>query len=115
MSRRTYIFAGPAGSGSALTSIIETALGRTFVREADSDPYIRADPASVYLSGHDFDDGDLNCPAGTPVPLKTAYPHLIDVRDNERNLTRQQNLAAQIFAAIEADGQTNALLVDDMQ
>jgi hypothetical protein len=115
MSRRTYIFAGPAESGTALTSIIEAALDAPFIREPGSDPYIRADPVSLYTSGHDFEDGDIDFPGGTPVPLKSAYPHLIDIRDTERNLGRQQAVAARIFAAIKADGRINAVCIDDMQ
>lgn len=115
LSRRTYIFAGPAGSADALMSIIETVLGRPFTHEPGSDPYIRADPIAVYVSGHDFDDGDVDSTAGTPVALRTAYPHLVDIRDTERDLSRQQDTAAQIFTAIKADGRINAVYVDDMQ
>jgi hypothetical protein len=115
VSRRTYIFAGPDGSEGALTAMIEAALGRPFVREAGSDPYVRADPIAVYLSGHDFDDGDIDSPAGTPLALKTAYPYLIDIRDTERDLQRQQDTAARIFAAIKAGRRLRALYVDDMQ
>jgi hypothetical protein len=96
-------------------SIIETALGRAFIRQAGSDPYIRADPVAVYMGGHDFDDGDIYSPAGTPIALKTTYPNLIDIRDTERNLQRQQDAAARIFAAIKADGRIKAVYIDDMQ
>lgn len=106
MSRSTCIFAGPPGSAEMVMSIVETALGRSFIRLAGSDPYIRADPLAVYMGGHDFDDGDVYSPAGTPIALKTTYPILIDIRDTERNLQRQQDAAARIFAAIKAAKQT---------
>ncbi len=94
---------------------IEAALGRPFIREVGSDPYVRADPIAVYVSGHDFEDGDIDSPAGRPVALKTAYPYLLDIRDTERNLQRQQDAATRIFAAIRADRRLRALYVDDMQ
>jgi hypothetical protein len=70
---------------------------------------------AVYLSGHDFDDDDVDAPDGTPVALRTGYPHLVDVRDTERNMLRQREVAARIFSAIRADGRLNAVHVDDMQ
>ena len=115
MSRNTYILAGPPGSAEMVMSIVETALGRSFIRPAGSDPYIRADPLAVYMGGHDFDDGDVYSPAGTPIALKTTYPNLIEIRDTERNLQRQQDTAGRIFAAIKADGRINAVYVDDVQ
>jgi hypothetical protein len=115
VARRTYVFAGPSGSASVLMSIIETATGRPFIREPGSDPYIRADPIGVYLARHDFDDGDIDAPDGTPIPLRTGYPYLVDIRDTERDLHRQQQAAAEIFAAIKADGRLKAVYVDDMQ
>jgi hypothetical protein len=115
MTRRTYLFAGPAGSAELLTSIIETALGRPFVHEPGTDPYLRADPINIYVGGHDFDDGDIDLPDGTPVQLRTGYPCLVDVRDTERDVRRQQEAAAQIFAAIKTDGRISAVYIDDMQ
>jgi len=47
--------------------------------------YVRADPVAVYVSSHDFDNGDIDAPDGTPVALRTGYPHLADARDTERN------------------------------
>jgi len=115
MARRTYVFAGPSGSASVLMSIIETATGRPFIREPGSGPYIRADPVGVYVARHDFDDGDIDAPDCTPIALRTGYPHLVDIRDTERDLHRQQQAAAAIFAAIKADGRLQAVYVDDMQ
>jgi hypothetical protein len=115
MARRTYVVAGPADSADVLTSIIETALGQAVIREAGGDPYVRADPVAVYLSGHDFDDGDIDAPDGTSVALRTGYPHLADIRDIDRNEQRQHEVAARIYSAIKADGRLNAIYVDDMQ
>jgi hypothetical protein len=115
MARRTYVFAGPPGSAGVLMSIIEAATGRPFVREPGSDPYIRADPVGVYVARHDFDDGDIDAPDGRPIALRTGYPYLADIRDTERDVHRQQQAAAAIFAAIKADGRIKAVYVDDMQ
>ena len=115
MARGTYVFAGPPGSADILTSIIEAALGQAVIREPGSDPYVRADPLAVYISSHDFDNGDIDAPDGSPVALQTGYPHLADIRDTERNLQRQQEVAERIFSAIKADGRLNAVYVDDMQ
>lgn len=115
MARSTYVFAGPSGSASVLMTIIETATGRPFIREPGSDPYVRADPIGVYVARHDFDDGDIDAPDGTPIPLRTWYPYLADIRDTERDLHRQQQAAAAIFAAIKADGRLRAVYIDDMQ
>jgi hypothetical protein len=115
VARRTYVFAGPSGSASVLMTIIETATGRSFIREAGSDPYIRADPIGVYVARHEFDDGDIDAPDGTPIPLQTGYPYVADIRDTERDPRRQQEAAAAIFAAIKADGRLKAVYVDDMQ
>jgi hypothetical protein len=115
VARSTYVFAGPSGSASVLMTIIETVTGRPFIREPGSDPYVRADPIDVYVSTHDFDDGDIDDPDGTPIELRTGYPYLADVRDTERDSHRQQQAAAAIFAAIKADGRLRAVYIDDMQ
>jgi hypothetical protein len=115
VARRTYVFAGPSGSASRLMAIIETVTGQPFIREPGNDPYIRADPIGVYVTRHDFDDGDIDTTDGTPIPLRTSYPYVADIRDTERDLARQQQAAAAIFAAIKADGRLKAVYVDDMQ
>ncbi len=115
MARRSYIFAGPPGSAGILMTVIEAALDRSFIRQAGTDPYIRADPVAVYVGAHDFEDGDIDAPDQTPVALQTNYPLLVDIRATDRNLDRQQDAAARIFAAIKADARLNAVLVDDMQ
>jgi hypothetical protein len=115
VARRTYIFAGPPGSAAIVMSAIEAALNRSFIREPGTDPYIRADPVAVYVGAHDFDDGDIDGPDQTPLALHTNYPLMVDVRDTDRDIRRQQDAAARIFAAIRADVRLRAVLVDDMQ
>lgn len=86
-----------------------------FIREPGTDPHLRADPLAVYVGGHDFDDGDINFPDGTPVPLRSGYPNLVEVRDTEKDQGRQEAAAGRIYAALTADGSRRAVLVDDMQ
>jgi hypothetical protein len=42
-------------------------LGHALIREPGSDPYVRADPVAVYVSGHDFDNGDINALAASMI------------------------------------------------
>jgi hypothetical protein len=73
VSRRTYVFVSPdAGSAEAVMGVIENVMGRSFIREPGTDPYLRAGPLAVYVGGHDFDDGDIDLPDGTPVPLRST-------------------------------------------
>ena len=116
MSRRTYVFVSPdAGSAESVMSVIEDVMGGSFIREPGTDPYLRTDPLAIYVGGHDFDDGDIDFPDGTPVPLRSRYPSLVDVRDTEKDQSRQEEAAARIYAALTADRKRRAVLVDDMQ
>jgi hypothetical protein len=116
VSRRTYAFVSPDGaSAEAVMAVIENVLGRLFIREPGTDPYLRADPLAVYVGGHDFDDGDIDFPDGAPVPLRSGYPNLVEVRDTEKDQGRQEAAAGRIYAALTADGSRQAVLVDDMQ
>jgi len=116
VSRRTYVFVSPdGGSAEAVMDVIENVMGRPFTREPGTDPCLRADPLAVYVGGHDFDDGDIDFPDGTPVPLRSTYPNLIDIRDTEKNQARQEEAAGRIYAALTADQSRKAVLVDDMQ
>lgn len=115
MSRQTYIFTGPAGSADVVTGIIEDAMGAAFIHEPGSEPYVRADPVAVYVGGHDFDDGDMDFPDGTPIAFRTGYPVQVEVNDIERDPRRQEETAARLFAAIRKDGRLRAVCVDDMQ
>jgi hypothetical protein len=116
VSRRTYVFvSSDGGSAESVMGVIENVMGRSFIREPGTDPYLRADPLAVYVGGHDFDDGDIDFPDGTPVPLRSRYPNLVEVRDTENDQARQEEAAGRIYAALTADGSRPALLVDDMQ
>jgi hypothetical protein len=95
--------------------VIEDVMGRSFIREPGTDPYLRADPLAVYVGSHDFDDGDIDFPDGTPVPLRSGYPTLIDIRDTEKDQRRQEEAAGRIYAGLTADRSRKAILVDDMQ
>jgi hypothetical protein len=117
VSRRTYVFVSSDGSGSpdGAMGTIEDVLGRSFVREPGADPWLRADPVAVYVGGHDFDDGDIDFPDGAPVPLRSRYPYLVEIRDTEKDQGRQAAAAAAIYAALTADRSRTVVLIDDMQ
>jgi hypothetical protein len=95
--------------------VIENVMGRSFIREPGAGPYLRADPLAVYVGGHDFDDGDVDFADGTPVPLRSSYPNLVEIRDTEKDQGRQEAAAGRIYAALTADRSRKAVLVDDMQ
>lgn len=42
-------------------------MGHALIREPGSDPYVRAEPVAVYVSGHDFDNGDINAQAASMI------------------------------------------------
>jgi hypothetical protein len=115
MSRQTFIFAGTGADDEDLARLMEQTLGREFVREEGSDPYIRIGTAAVYLGPHDFDDNDIAGPGGDGVPLATSYPALIEIRDTSGDLRRQQEIASEIFASMQTAGRWPAIYVDDMQ
>ena len=52
---------------------------------------------------------------GSPTTAENVPAYLADIRDTERDLSRQQQAAAAIFAAIKADGRLKAVYIDDMQ
>lgn len=115
MSRNTDIFVSADGPVEEVMGVVERALGREFVSEKESAPYIRLDPDAVYFGRHEFGDDDISWPDGTPVPLHSQYRHWIEVRDTEGDHGRQEALGARIFAALRADGRWKAVFIDDMQ
>ena len=115
MSRHTYVFVGSPGEADAVMRVIEAALGGSFVTEAGSDPYLRLDPLAVYVGRHEFDDDDIDFPDGSPVPLGSQLPILIDVRDVTKDDRRQEEAAARIFDALKAEGRWKLAYIDDMQ
>ncbi|HEY3951834.1 MAG TPA: hypothetical protein VGM53_00530 [Streptosporangiaceae bacterium] len=73
------------------------------------------DRADIYVGPHDFDDGDLRAPDGTPLPLRSQYKHWVEVRDLDRDLDRQLGTAREIYEALKAAGKWKLVLADDMQ
>ncbi len=115
MSRQTFIFVGTSADDGDLVRLVEQMLGREFKREEGSDPYIRTGTTAVYLGSHEFDDDDIAGPDGTPIPLASSYPALIEVRDTAGDQQRQQRIASEIFAALRSAGRWPTVFIDDMQ
>lgn len=115
MSRHTYVFVGSPGQADAVMRVIEATFGRSFITESGTDPYLRLDPVAIYVGGHEFDDGDIDFPDGSPVPLGSQYPCLVDVRDVTKNTQHQEEAATQIFDALKADNRWKVVYIDDMQ
>jgi hypothetical protein len=115
MSRQTFIFVGTTAQDADLARLVERALGRPFLHEEGSDPYVRAGTVAVYLGGHDFDDDDITSPEGSAIPLYSKFPAVIEIRDTLGNQLRQQEIADQIFAALRSGGPWPAVYIDDMQ
>jgi hypothetical protein len=95
--------------------LIEQVLGRPFIREEGSDPYIRVGTVAVYVGGHEFDDDDIAWPQDSDIPLRSEYPAMIEIRDTGGDLQRQQEIAREIFAALRSAGGHRAVYIDDMQ
>jgi hypothetical protein len=117
VSHTTLIFAGPDEPASAVRDVIESVLGGrfTFPAEEGEDPYLVHERADVYVGPHDHEDDEIAFADGAWVPLRTAYPHRIEVRDIDRDTERQQALADRIFDALRADGRWQLVYIDDMQ
>ena len=115
MSRHTYVFVSSPGQADAVMRVIETALGGSFSIESGSDPYLRLDSVAIYVGGHEFDDDDIDFPDGSPVPLGSQYPCLVDVRDVTKDTQHQEEVAAQIFDALRAGNRWKVVYIDDMQ
>jgi hypothetical protein len=115
MSRQTFIFVGASPQNADLMRLLELALGREFIREEGSDPYIRMGTVAVYVSGHEFDDDDITWPEGPEIPLHSEVPAMIEIRDTSGDRQRQQETADKIFAALRSEGRWRAVYIDDMQ
>jgi len=115
MSRQTFIFVGTQARDPDLVRLVEQALSGTFRSEEGSDPYIRVGTMAVYVGEHEFDDDDIAWPGGPDVPLRSMYPAMIEFRDTGGDQERQQAVAGQVFAALEAAGRWQAVYIDDMQ
>ena len=115
MSRQTFIFVSAPAQDAGLIHLIEQVLGRQFIREEGSDPYIRVGTVAVYVGGHEFDDDDIAWPQGSDIPLQSEYAAMIEVRDTGGDLQRQQEIAGDIFAALRSAGRHRAVYIDDMQ
>jgi len=74
----------------------------------------RAQRASAYAGGHDFDD-DITWPEGSDIPLQSEYPAMLEIRDTSGDHRRQQEIAGKIFTALASAGRWRVVYIDDMQ
>jgi hypothetical protein len=117
VSQSTLIFAGPNEPSGAIRTVIETVLGGsfTFPSEQGEDPYLVHERADVYVGPHDHEDDEITFPDGAWVPLRSRYPHRVEVRDLDRDIARQEAVASRIFDALKTDGRWQLVYIDDMQ
>ena len=115
MSRQTFIFVSAQAQDQDLMHLVEQALSGKFRYEEGSDPYIRVGTVAVHVGGHEFDDDDIAWPGGSDIPLRSVYPAMIEVRDTSGGHQRQQEIARQVFKALESAGRWRVVYIDDMQ
>jgi hypothetical protein len=115
MSRQTFIFVSAPAQDPDLIHLVERALGANFRYEEGSDLYIRIGTVAVYAGGHEFDDDDIAWPGGSDIPLRSMYPAMVEIRDTEGDLQRQQAIADRLFAALKSAGRWPTVYIDDMQ
>lgn len=115
MSRQTFIFVGAPARDHDLLRMIEHTLGASFRHEEGSDPYVRVGSTAIYLGEHEFDDDDISWPDGSDIPLQSAYPAVVEIRDTGGDQQRQQAIGSQLFRALESARHWPAVYIDDMQ
>jgi hypothetical protein len=117
MARTVDLLVGTDEPLSAVTAVIEQALGGTFTDPGtdDAPAHLAYDRTDIYAGPHHFDDGDLQAPDGTPLDLHSRYPHWVEVRDLDRDPDRQLATARRLYEALKAVGKWKLVLADDMQ
>jgi hypothetical protein len=115
MSRQTFIFVSAQAHDEDLMHLVEQATGRRFIHAEGTDPYIRAGTVAVYIGGHEFDDDDIAWPEGSDIALRSEYSAMIEVRDTSGDHQLQEEVAGQIFAALESADRWRVVYFDDMQ
>jgi hypothetical protein len=117
MARTTDLFVGTSEPASAVISALEDAFGASVTRLSDEDPYLSLGPVTVYVGSHHQDDDEIKGPDGSWqwLPLRSQYPHRVEVRDLDHDADRQLAVAREVFDALKAAGRWKLVLVDDMQ
>ena len=117
MARTTDLFVGASEPASAIIAALEHAFNATFTQLEGEDPYLPLGPVTVYVGSHHQDDDDIKGPDGSwqLLPLRSEYPHRVEVRDLGHDADRQLSTARQVFDVLKATGRWKLALVDDMQ
>lgn len=111
MSWTSAIFVG-SDKPEPVMATLEEALQQSFVHEEGTDPYLVVGTTAIYVGAHDFEDDDIG---GRWVPLASEYPQFIEIRDPERSLERQQELASRIANVLKEVGRWRFVRVEDME
>jgi hypothetical protein len=117
VSQSSLVFAGPDEPVSAVRELIQSALGGsfTFPPQENEDPYLAYERADVYVGPHDHEDDEVAFDDGSWVPLRSQYPHRVEIRDIDRDVECQEALARRVFDVLKADGRWQVVYIDDMQ
>jgi hypothetical protein len=117
MARTTDLFVGTSEPVSEVITALERAFGSSFTFSPDEDPYLPLGSVTLYVGGHHQDDDEIKGPDGAWqwLPLHSAYPHRVELRDLDHDASRQMSAARQVFDALKAAGRWKLVLVDDMQ
>jgi hypothetical protein len=113
MSRHAYVFVGADRSFDEVAAVVGDALGGMFTVGPDGDLLLMLPGVAVNIGAHYFADGDLADDEGGDIPLASALPCLIEVRDLDKNYSRQNEVASRVFSIARASG-WQAVALDDM-
>jgi hypothetical protein len=116
MARTTHVFVGAEAKLEEVRGVVEATVGAAFEMNRKEEPVVAFGDTNIYLAeGHRFDDEDMQWPDGTWIRLRSDYPFWIEVRDVDRDLDRQVEVARKVFAALKEVGQWRLVLIYDMQ
>jgi hypothetical protein len=117
MARTSDLFVGTSESADAVIAALEHAFGASFTRPPGEDPYLPLGHVTLYAGGHHQDDEEIKGSDGSWRwrPLRSEYPHRVEVRDLDHDVDRQLAAARQVFDALKATGRWKLALVDNVQ
>jgi hypothetical protein len=116
MARTTHLFVGGDGTLAEVRSAVEAVAGASFEVNRKGEAVLALGSTNVYLAeGHHFDDEDIEWAHGGWIKLRSEYPYWIEVRDGERDIDRQVEVAGRVFQALKNAGHWRLVLILDAQ